>query len=68
MKIKKAIEKARKKRKQIRNTELAMMNQSAKSLIYWIFIDSKSDKEALERVASYLKSDKWVLDNSKFGK
>lgn len=62
MKLKDVIIQAQKHKCTIKNTEFRMFQQTAKSLIHWLFVNTEDDFERIELVIKYLKSDNWQLD------
>ena len=57
-----AIKLAKFKRCKLKNTELRLHQQDAKSLIYWLFTKSSSKFDAVLLCTRWLNSDDWQLD------
>lgn len=62
MKLNEAIIKATKTKRKIKNNELNMVSQTAKSLIYWLFIHSNDNIETVQTTIEYLNSNDWELE------
>lgn len=63
MKLKQAISQAKKYKSKLRCNSLACREQTAKSLIYWLFSDDDSyHGSTMELVAKYLEADDWELE------
>lgn len=63
MKIKEAIAQAIKHKSKLRCNSLSMRDQTAKSLIFWLFSDDDLVQgETSELVAKYLAADDWELE------
>lgn len=62
MKIKEAIIKARKKKKEISAPSIGYHSQTAKNLIYWLFVSAKDDKKSLQEFKKMLNATDWELD------
>lgn len=59
MNLKEAIKLAMKRKKKIKSKKLSMYKQSAKSLIYWLFIDTKNEYKTL---TNFLDANDWELE------
>lgn len=68
MKLRKAIELARKNKCRIKNEQfkIPMVCQDAKSLVVWLISDTESNGEACRLLTKWLKSDAWELDFDEF--
>jgi hypothetical protein len=64
MTLREAIEMSRVHKRKIRNDELAMEQQSAKSLIHWLFTDEDEIGKEIDVINKFLKSNAWELEGS----
>ncbi len=63
MKLKQAISQAKKYKSKLRCNSLAMRDQTAKSLIFWLFSDTDLVQgETAQVVTKYLAADDWELE------
>jgi hypothetical protein len=63
MTLKKAIQKAKQKKRMLKNNELGMYCQTSKSLIYWLITDQKTNDGSCFFLKQMLKSTDWELES-----
>lgn len=66
MKIREAIELAKKEKKRICSKECGMFAQDAKSLIYWLFVEEDHNNSSTKTYLRIITADDWELDNETF--
>lgn len=64
MDLKAAIKMAKKKNRRIKVKSLNFFEQDAKSLVYWMFVNSKSKKESLEQFNKFVNATDWELERN----
>ena len=62
MKLNEAIIESRKQKKRLKSNSLRMYEQSAKTLMYWLFCDPKTDKESIRVFNYFLNATDWEVD------